>query len=112
MSARRIFILLAPFAISVGWLVVLTIVFRAKPPRPASAPGSRPDRNEDDEQRADQPFDTAWKRWLWRAYVLYHFPVAVPACWLSNDNTCPRWLLLELTPILYSGAIFLLFLRP
>ena len=89
-------------------------------PRLVTEPGSQPGTgDEDDDGDGDgdgdapaQPFGRGWIRWIWFAYVLYHFPVVVPACWLSKDDTCPQWLALSLTAVLYSGVLYLLFVRP
>jgi hypothetical protein len=111
MPASHALILLAPFAIAAAWFVLLTILFCPTFPRLVPEPGSQPDTDIEDAGAAAQPFGKGWMRWIWLAYVLYHFPVVVPACWLSKDDTCPQWLALSLTAVLYAGVLYLLFVR-
>jgi hypothetical protein len=106
MPASHALILLAPFAIAAAWFVLFTMS-----PRLVPEPGSQPDIDVEDTGAAAQPFRNGWMRWILLAYVLYHFPVIVPACWLSKDDTCPQWLALLLTAVLYSGVLYLLFVR-
>jgi hypothetical protein len=112
MPVRHTLILLAPFASAGAWFILLTILFRTMSPRFVPEPGSQPGTDSEDSDAPAQPFGKGWMRWIWFAYVLYHFPVVVPACWLSKDDTCPQWLALSLTAVLYSGVLFLLFFRP
>jgi hypothetical protein len=110
MPASHVLNLLAPFAIAAAWFVLFTILSGTMPSRLVPARGSQADANVGDASATVRPFDKAWMRWIWLAYVVYHFPVVVPGCWWSKNNTCPRWLLL-LTPVLYAGVLYLLFVR-
>lgn len=104
-------ILLAPFAIAAAWFVLLTTLSRPRFPWLVPEPGSQPDSDVEDAGAAAQAFGKGWMRWVWLAYVLYHFPVIVPACWVSKDDTCPQWLALLLTAVLYAGVLYLLFVK-
>ena|SRR5215213_11232462 len=116
MTASHIRILLAPFAIELTWIVLFAILPWTTSPRPLSVPESPPDIDLEDEydDEDDAPaelLDRAWKRWLWLAYVLYHFPVVVPTSLLRKDDKVPGWLLRSVTPVLYAGILYLLFVR-
>jgi hypothetical protein len=110
MPASHILILLAPFAISAGWFLLFTILSRVVYPR--LAVGNSPNASPPPDGKIEyvggygQPVGkAAWVRWLELAYVVYHFPVLVPGCWLSRKDTCPWWLLL-LTPLLYACILY------
>jgi hypothetical protein len=111
MPASSALVLLAPFAIAAAWFVLFAILFHTMSPRLVPEPGSQLDTDIEDAGATAQPFAKGWLRWIWLAYVLYHFPVVVPACWLSKDGTCPDWLALSLTAVLYAGVLYLLFVR-
>ena len=47
---------------------------------------------------------------VWLAYVLWLFPLMVPAIWLSKQNTCPKWVLVAI-PILYAALLYFFVVR-
>lgn len=111
MSVSHALILLAPFAIAAAWFVLLTILIRTMSPRLVPEPGSQPDTDDEEGDAAAQPFDEGPGRGIWLVYLLYHFPVVVLVSWLRKDDTCPGWLAMLLTAVLYAGVLYLLFVR-
>ena len=116
MPANHVLILSVPFVIAAGWFLLFTILSRTVYPR--LAVGDPPPAGPASEAKIGyvgaygQPVGkAAWVRWIELAYILYHFPVVVPGCWLSKNDTCPRWMPV-LTPVLYAGVLYLLFVRP
>lgn len=108
-------ILSMPFVISAAWLSLFAILSRTVYSRLAA--GDPPPAGPASEGTATCGFahgepvaKAAWIRRIELAYIIYHFPVVVPGCWLSKNDTCPRWLLM-LTPILYAGALYLVLVR-
>jgi hypothetical protein len=108
MPASHALILLAPFAIAAAWFVLIAILPRTMSP---TEPASQPDADDEEVDAGAQPFDEGPVRGIWLVYLLYHFPVVVPVSWLRKDDTCPGWLAMLLTAVLYSGVLYLLFVR-
>ena len=51
-----------------------------------------------------------WVRWVELAYILWLFPVMVPATWISRRDTSPWWVVLAV-PALYSVLLYVFVVR-
>jgi hypothetical protein len=74
-------------------------------------PASRPAAGDEDTGAAAQPLDEGPPRGIWLVYLLYHFPVVVLVAVLRKDDTCPGWMAMLLTAVLYAGILYLLVVR-
>ena len=114
MHLNYVLVLLTPFAIAAGWFLLFAVLSRTVYPRLAPhARNTSPPSEEMVEYigaNGQPEGKLAWVQWIELAYILYHFPIIVPGCWLSKNDTCPRWLL-RLAPVLYAGVLYLAFVR-
>lgn len=111
---RNALILATPFFIQVTWLGVFTVLRRFVYPKLAPDP-----RGITDAERAagaGKPsyvgeYGRALGKWGWvrrveLGYILWLFPVMLPAMWLGRRDTCPRWVILA-APALYTLLLYL-----
>jgi len=101
----QIGLLAAPFLISGLWYVLFAVLGRYVYPRLARDDADALRGGDQYVGKSGQPVGRmGWVRWIELAYVVYHFPVVVPGCWMSRDDTCSPWLIAA-TPPLYALMI-------
>jgi hypothetical protein len=47
-----------------------------------------------------------WLRWLELMFILYHFPVILPATAIRKDQACPGWMTHLCTLLIYSALLY------
>jgi hypothetical protein len=110
---RDALLIASPFVVHIALIGLATLLGRQGYARDEPSPTVEPPVNPvNDVTRPSQVKRSRSKlgKIVWLAYVLWLFPLMVPATWLSKRDICPKWVIIA-TPILYAALLYFFVVR-